>query len=450
MPPQLALILYTGFVACLLKLDYNRSKEQSMALWIPTLWILYCASKNFALWFGTYNWEVESMTAAIIAGSPMDRNFLSVLIIVGLLILIRRKIYWHKIVMENHWLFLIFLYMLVSILWSDYPFVSLKRWLRASGTIVMALVVLTGPSPLAGIESIFRRMIYILIPFSVLLVKYYPEYGIDFGRWTGEPMWTGVAMGKNELGMLCVISALFLIWTWVRRRKQKEISSIKYDTMTNVVLLGLTFWLLKGPGGAFSATSVVVLIIGLATLFTLRSLKPNANVRVMTCVFLLVTVAAYFFIDFLGVITSLTGRGATLTGRTDLIWAKLIPIALKHPILGVGYGGFWMNPMVLDFDKLMTVNEAHNGYLDVFIELGTVGLILLAMVIVAFFRKATEVFKNDIEWGSFLLAILLMALLHNITESSLLKSTMLVWNVLVLLIVAYPGKIGNLSRKVIN
>ena len=441
MPPKLAFILCTAFVAYLLKLDYHRFKEQSVTIWIPTIWILYCASKNFALWSGTYNYDIENITAAIIAGSPMDRNFLSVLIVIGLLILARRKIDWNQVFKDNQWLFLLFLYMLVSILWSDYPFVSLKRWIRVSGTIVMALVVLTGPSPLAGIEAIFRRMIYILIPFSMLLVKYYPEYGVQYGRWSGEPMWTGTAIGKNELGVLCMISALFLIWTWARRRKQKEISLAKYETMTHVVLLGLTFWLLRGPGGAFSATSVVVLIIGLAALFTLRRLKPNANVRAMACVFLLVTVVAYFSIDFLDVITSLTGRDSTLTGRTDLIWSPLISIAMKHPVLGVGYGGFWMHPIVIDPVKLMTVNEAHNGYIDVFIELGTVGLILLAVVIVAFFRKATEVFKNDIEWGSFLLAILLMSLLHNITESSFLKSTLLVWNILVILMVAHPGKI---------
>ena len=443
MPPTLAFIFCTAFVAYLLRLDYHRFKEQSVTIWLPTIWILYCASKNFGLWFNiSSSRDIENLTAAIIAGSPMDRTFLMSLIIVGLIILSRRQINWHKIFVDNRWLLLLFFYMLVSILWSDYQFVSVKRWIRASGTIVMALVVLTGPSPLAGIESILRRMIYILIPFSALLVKYYPEYGVGYGRWSGEPSWTGTAIGKNELGVLCMISALFLIWTWAKSRKQREQRfCIKYETIIHVVLLGLTFWLLRGPGGAYSATSVVVLMIGLATLFTLRRLKPIANVRAMACVFLLVTVVAYFSIDFLDVITSLTGRDSTLTGRTDLIWSPLISIALKHPVLGVGYGGFWMHPLVIDSVKLMTVNEAHNGYIDVFIELGTVGLILLAMVIVAFFRKATEVFKNDIEWGSFLLAILLMSLLHNLTESSLIKSTLLVWNILVILMVAHPGKI---------
>lgn len=448
MYPTLALLLCLAFVAFLLKLDYRSFKPQSMTSWVPTLWILYCASKPFPYWFSSRQVVgVEDLSTAIIEGSPMDRNFLLVLIVVGLLILIRRKIHWQRVLVDNRWLFLLFLYMLVSISWSDYPYVSLKRWIKASGTIVMALVVLTGPSPPEEIESVLRRTIYILIPFSALLVKYYPQLGMKWGRWSGAPMWVGTTTGKNTLGALCMISVLFLIWTWAKSRKQPERSFDKYETMTHAVLLGLTFWLLKGPGGAYSATSVVVLIIGLSTLFMLRHLKTIANLRAMACVFLLVLGIAYFVINPMNIVISLTGRDETLTGR-DEIWDILIPVAMKNPVLGVGYGGYWIEPLQLG--PKLTVNEAHNGYIDVFIELGAVGLILLAMVIVAFFRKATETFKYDTEWGSFLLTVFLMSLVHNITESSYLKSTMFVWNVLVLLMVAYPEKIGSLPCEVTN
>ena len=454
MHPTLAFFLTLAFVAALLKLDHRRFKAQSMASWTPTLWLLYCASRPFPYWFPSRQVvDVEDLSASIIEGSPMDRGFLVGLIVVGLWILSRRKIDWREFIRDNRWLLLLFLYMLVSISWSDYPFVSLKRWVKASGIIVMALVVLTGPSPLETLESILRRTIYILIPFSVLLVKYYPHLGMGFGRWSGASSWVGVTLGKNMLGMLCVFSALFLIWTWDKRRKQTE-RSAKYETMTHVVLLGLTFWLLRGHGGAYSATSVVALIVGLITLFMLLRLKTSARLEVMMFLFIFVTGLAYLLVwEILSInpllfIAELTGRDPNLTGRTDVIWTQLIPVAMQHPLLGTGYGGYWIEPLRLG--PKLTVNEAHNGYIDIFIELGVVGLILFTIMILVFFKRAIDVFKYDISWGSFLFTLVFISLVFNITESSYLKSTMFVWNLIVLLMVASPRKIGNIPRKVIN
>jgi O-antigen ligase len=441
---MLALSLCLVFVAFLLKLDHQRFKPQSMAGWIPTVWMLNSAAKPFGFWyvvfFGYRGRWIEDLSERVIEGSPVDRNFLLVLIGVGLLILARRKINWRQVVTENRWLLLLFFYMLVSISWSDYPFVSLKRWIKASGIILMALIVLTGPSPREEIESILRRMAYILIPFSLLLVKYFPHLGRKWGRYSGVPMWTGVTYGKNELGLLCVIAVLFLIWTWAKTRTDTERPPAKYEKMANVAVLGLALYLLKGPGLAYSATAMVILTIGLTTLFILRHRKLSTHLLTMACLLTLLTGLVYPFmwnslsINPVAVVASLTNREANLTGR-DRIWDELIPVFRQNPVLGVGYGGYWIAP--LEFEKL-TVNEAHNGYLDVLIELGVVGIILLTFAIAAFFTKATESFQYDIEWGSFLLIFVLISLLHNITESSYVRPTMLIWNVLVLLFVAYP------------
>jgi O-antigen ligase len=253
-------------------------------------------------------------------------------------------------------------------------------------------------------------------------------------------MWVGVTYGKNSLGVLCMLSALFLIWMLAKTRKQTKRSSARYETMANVVVLGLTFWLLRGRGGAYSATSVVVLIIGLATLFTLRRRNLSLHLLAMACLFTLTLGLFYPFIwqslttNPVRVVASWTGRSETLTGRNQ-IWNQLIPVSQEHPVLGVGYGGFWINP--LEFDKF-TVNQAHNGYLDIFIEVGAVGLILFTILVVSFFQKVTEEYKLDIEWGSFRLTFLLVSLLHNLTESSYLKSTALIWNIFILLLVINP------------
>jgi O-antigen ligase len=398
--------------------------------------MLYCASRPLGRWI-RYGTRPEDFSTAIIEGSPLDRSFLSILILVGLLILARRKVVWRDIVKGNRWLFLLFLYMLVSVVWSDYPFVSLKRWIRASGGIVMALVVLTGPSPSVTMEAVLRRTIYVLIPFSALFVKYYPNLGVQWHRWSGQSIWIGAAMSKNTLGALCMISALFLIWAWARRKKGHEsVHSGKYETIRDAILLGLTLWLLRGPGAAYSATSIALLIVGLGILLMLRRMSHILDYRCMAFLFLIVAGLGYALTWGLSInppnlVASWVGRDATLTGRVD-IWAHVMEDYRQHQVVGVGYGGYWIEPLVIG---RANVCEAHNGYLDILIELGALGLFLFSVATVAFFRKSGQLYMHDVEWGSFIITVLLISLVHNITESSLLKSNLLVWNVLLFFMV---------------
>ena len=264
--------------------------------------------------------------------------------------------------------------MLVSILWSDMPFISFKRWIRELTAIVMALVVMTEQDPRLAMQVILRRTVYILIPFSLLLIKYFPDYGVEYGRWSGERMWVGVTLQKNALGRLCIVSAFYLVWTFIRRWHGRDIAVGKYQTHAEVFLLLFTLYLLKGPPNAYPATAIAVLVVGIGTYVGLLWMKklgrhPRGNI-LMTCV---------VFVIGLGIITpivggssvagftSILGRDATLTGRTE-IWAGLLPVAARRPILGSGYGALWTpqlsSPPVPEI-------EAHNGYLEVLLQLGT-------------------------------------------------------------------------------
>lgn len=216
-----------------------------------------------------------------------------------------------------------------------------------------------------------------------------------------------------------------------------------YHTLADLLVLFLTFWLMKGPGGVYSATSIAVLLVGLATFFTIR--RENFQVRhldrmVRTTLFgagvafLLVGLLEF---SPLASVSSLFGRDETLTGRSDLIWDVLIPIAWKNIVFGVGYGGFWVErPDGFDFKG--HINQAHNGYLDVILELGVVGLVLLLVLIVSFFMKARREFEHNHDWASFRIAFLPVLLLHNVTETDFLRSTLPLWNLFVFLMVVYP------------
>lgn len=416
MPSALALLLCTIFVLFMLRLDRKQSPEVSFALWIPTIWMLLTFSKPLGIWF-------QSGAATIEEGSELDRAFLTALLCLGLIILAKRRFNWSNGIGENIWLILLIGYMLVSCLWSDIPFISFKRWSKEFIAVIMAFVVATEPDSRKALESLFRRIIYITIPFSYILIHYFGEYGREYVHYEGVLMWTGVTLHKNQLGQLCLFAAFFLIWTIIRKQQGRDTSSVRYQTFFEAFILILTLSVLGGPEHSFtySATTTVTLAVGLSALIGLYWKKKRgtmvgskALLVLIVSIFIYGTVTPMIGKLSLIDISSTLGRQETLTGRT-IIWEQLVPVAMTRPILGFGFGGFWTTKTREVYD----ISEAHNGYLDVILELGFVGLLLVAIFLMSSMRKAQRVMTQDFDWGALWICYLLMVVVHNITESSL-------------------------------
>ena len=137
-----------------------------------------------------------------------------------------------------------------------------------------------------------------------------------------------------------------------------------------------------------------------------------------------------------------------MTGRTE-IWADLLPVAMRQPITGYGFGGFWTAATRAAHD----INEAHSGYLGLLLELGFIGLFLVAMFLLSCSRKAQRTLAHDYDWGSLWMGFLLMALIHNVTETSITSFTS--YPSAVLLFLAFSSTAPSscamkISRKVIH
>lgn len=376
--------------------------------------MLLAISKPLGLWFGAGGVDMEE-------GSVIDRTVLSALFFIGLLILIKRHFNWTDAIKKNPWVVLLIGYMFVSILWSDMPYISFKRWIRQLVAVTMVFLVATEPEPRHALQSLFRRVIYVLIPFSYILIHYFPEYGREYGRWSGTLMWVGVASQKNGLALLCLLSIFFLVWTLIRRCQGHDIPVVRYQTPVEIFLLFLAFLLFTGPQHTFtySATSTATLAVGLTALVGLFWLKrSNVLTSANTLrVIILIMIVYGTITPFIGQLalydpSSVLGRDETLTGRSD-IWAILVPYALRKPIWGHGVGGFWTDAM-----REATSSHAHNGYLDIILDIGFVGHILFSIFFLSCCGRVQKLMARDFDWGVFGFCFLLMAVVHNIAESS--------------------------------
>ena len=182
-----------------------------------------------------------------------------------MVILFQRQLDWARVRNENAWLILLLSYMLVSSIWSDDTPLSIKRWIRELIAVVMAFLIVSERHPQKAMQTVLRRTVYVLIPYSVLFIKYYPWLGVVYSR-KGGLTWVGVTLQKNGLGRLCLISGFFLLWTFVRRWQKRDIA-VRHQTFAELIVLAMTVWMFRGPSEwAASATATASLAIGVAIL----------------------------------------------------------------------------------------------------------------------------------------------------------------------------------------
>ena len=177
MPTSLALLLTLAFVVFLFRRDFREKPNVTGALWIPILWFLIIGSRPITAWLNLCG---VSVSGSMEDGSPADATVYFALIVAGLCVLIKRRINLGEVVRNNRLLAAFLIYCLVSVLWSDFPLVSFKRWIKILGHPIMALIIFTEPDPEEALIRLLKRCAYVLIPVSILFIKYFPAWGRGF------------------------------------------------------------------------------------------------------------------------------------------------------------------------------------------------------------------------------------------------------------------------------
>jgi exopolysaccharide production protein ExoQ len=419
MPSILALLLTILLIGFLFLRDYRREPDASPWLWIPLLWLLIIASRPVAFWLDP-SLAIQSITD-IESGSPIDRVIYLVLIGGGVFAVMGRKQMTSigHILKENVFVLLLLAYCALSISWSDYSYVALKRWIKDMGILLMVLIIITAPGHPEPLKWVLRRCAYVLIPLSITLIKYFPEYSMHYDQWSGSAYYIGVTTSKNMLGILCLMLGLFFTWEIVTKWRTKK-------DPTDFVLLGMILWLLFLSQ---SMTSMLVLIIGMGLLIFFHVLGERANAvfgYVVLIILFFAAVDVFFESEISGTLFEMLGRDRTLTGRTN-IWDAVIQL-VPNPLIGSGYESFWLGERL---SKLWATfwfrpNQAHNGYLEIYLNLGWIGLILFAGVVVTAYLHSRQAIAIQFEYGVFRLVIWLTALLLNMTEA-VFKGSSPIW-----------------------
>jgi len=433
LPPTLALFLTVGFVIFLFRRDIRQRPNVTGALWLPLIWVLLMASRSVAQWLYILHFPVA--LGSLEEGNPLDALVYSSLIIAGLYVLNKREVSLSEAFRNNGWLMAFLLYCFIAILWSDFPFVAFKHWIKVLGHPIIVLVLFTEPDPEEALVRLMKRSAYVLVPFSVLFIKYYPEIGRQFDEWTGLPMNNGIAQNKNGLGSLCLVLGFFFVWYFLKTWRAEKSKARRDELRLLGVFLVMIAWLLRQ---SHAATATLCLLIAIAVILVLQ--RPWVNKKLIgtyALLALVVLIVAELAFGVFDRVADFTGHQATIMGRAEL-WRQCLALH-TNPIFGVGFESFWLGDrlQLLHEGRPWQPNEAHNGYLEIYLNMGLVGLFMLFGLIIATFRKIRfELFRNT-DWGRFRLGFLAAIVFYNLTEATF-RGLSLTWFVFFIIAMEYP------------
>ncbi|MBV6656322.1 MAG: O-antigen ligase family protein [Devosiaceae bacterium] len=233
--------------------------------------------------------------------------------------------------------------------------------------------------------------------------------------------WRGVFLQKNVLGRAALILAILCIVSFLCLRGRREVTL----ALLGSVLAGVALWKSQ------SLTAIIglgIFIAALPLLYGVRLAGPRTRLWLGCGAVLCLPFLALLFQPVLELVSDLTDRSATLTGRVPL-WEFALSQLSARPWNGFGVEGFFGHEAAAPFQALTgwLPEHAHNGFIDLALEFGLVGLVLFAASFAAFVWNTPRAVGETKVISLFMLAIIILVITMNLTESNLYRSSNTVW-----------------------
>ena len=297
----------------------------------------------------------------------------------------------------------------LSVGWSGYPYNSLRR------SVTLAVCVLYGAYlldrlGLYGMVCLYTRTAISLALLSIALYVAVPSLGHDSAEgYEGALRGAFAAKNTGGMAMLLAIASLLYLGSLPGAKRARTIAGL----LVAVVTLVMTK----------SATSSLIgaIIIGLGSRLWLRT--PHARLLHNAAIAAVLLVAVFTVLFWPEAVLPAIGRDSSLTGRVPL-WQESLKLIAQRPLLGYGYSGFW-NADSRDVQYLWqvigwTAPNAHDGYLDILLQIGVIGLVLYIFMWARIVRRAmVHVHFCTLREAPWILLFMTVNILLNIDEGPL-------------------------------
>lgn len=240
-------------------------------------------------------------------------------------------------------------------------------------------------------ESVILALGATLIPLCLYAVY---QLAIDdfgslwewmFPHWVGELGWVSRARSllsrPNEYGYFCSIVTVMLLALACRRYRRR--------LCLFLAAFGAIGLILSGSRGAMGGFALCLLILVVESKVFLRTLAMTLPIAAFAWMFSLFPVR---FMDR-------SAEPMTATEGRLMVWSGAVIAFSQHPFIGIG--GSNLAPMMNEFADSPSL-PAHNAYLQILAETGTIGFILFFVPFVCLLRSAWKRRTDRLTWAGLL------------------------------------------------
>jgi len=310
---------------------------------------------------------------------------------------------------------------LASLVWSGYKWATLGGLAYVLAFTLIALFVAISRDTIQIVRA-FGDVLRVVLGlslgievFSGILIDHpLPFLGVHGALGTLGPI-SGIEPSRDELGLVALIGAISFA-TEYRTRSVPRLTSV-----LSLVLAGLCIVLTQSPVIAFAA---VVVAIAAVAIYSLRRVRAERR-RAWQFVVLAIAIVGIALTGILRApIIRLFNATGTLDYRVDL-WRQVITLIGVNPLQGWGWIGAWRTSIfpfsALSATPARPADSALNAFLDVWLQLGVIGVILfIGMIGLAFTRSWLLAGSRRSVVYAWPAATLVALILVSLAESSIL------------------------------
>lgn len=297
-------------------------------------------------------------------------------------------------------------WMLLSISWTG----DREGFVRDAQLYLPPIVVLTLVAGMLPLEQFKRALLlasYVTIAWTVVFTLLVPgdaTLPVD-----GVPGWRGPFLHKNYLGLF-MLFAMITIASFESRRPLRWIG------------FGVAIVFVAMSQSMTATIASITLLAFVPVLGKVLEVPRAYGGWVLAAGSVVGLMASVLLLMFLPAVISAFGKDLTLSSRT-LVWERSLHVLADQPWVGFGMGGLW-------FDRTSEVTReihrglgfeiyhSHNGFLEVALSFGIVGLALYASVLVGLTRASLRIATSHRDLAGYCLLVVALIVMVSVTEIS--------------------------------
>ena len=329
-------------------------------------------------------------------------------------IALRLPRYWPMMV-RNLALFAPVLFAIASTYWSLDPEITLRRSIALFGTTALGLYVALR-FDLREIATLLFVCLAVVVGASFVVAILLPGFGVhqasDASSGWHAGLWRGLYWHKNSLGPIACLQVVITLALW---------RSIPYAWPVKLGMVAVATIVVVRSGSAQAVLQLIVLTTLILAHHQFSRLSLMARIAIIAVAAMVAFPLLVFQDDVERFALGLLGRDSTLSSRT-FIWHAAILGGMQQPYLGSGYEVGWFGGASLIAQQLYYYDlaQAHNGFLQIWLDLGFVGAALIGWVFVIYLVRTARVARVSHDAYMLALYILLFHLSANYISSQMM------------------------------